>query len=280
MVKIYTFSHKRPDFIEIQLNSFKKYLDHEFEFVVFNNAGFDKNKTNYNAIWYICKKHNIKCIDIKLDNELIEHIINKHDEIPFNNNIQYTNSGIACAYPLCWAWKHIISPTNDKICIIDSDMFFVAKESIEQLLNQYDIVYKRQEVEGQRGYMWNGISFINLNTIPNKENLDWWCGKVENIPVDVGGQTFHYLNKYPDLKYFQLKTTYIADDPSCDFHPSNYEYFGINNIETILHYRGGSNWDMKPTNYHINKTQWLKNKLGIENNLQVPSNGYYREYYE
>jgi len=37
---------------------------------------------------------------------------------------------------------------------------------------------------------------------------------------------------------------------------------------------------MKPTNYHINKTQWLKNKLGIENNLQVPSNGYYREYYE
>ena len=96
----------------------------------------------------------------------------------------------------------------------------------------------------------------------------------------MGGQTFHYLNKYPDLKYFQLKTTYIADDPSCDFHPSNYEYFGINNIETILHYRGGSNWDMKPTDYHINKTGWLKNKLGIEDNLQVPSNGYYRAYYE
>ena len=37
MIKIYTYSHNRPDFIEPQYNSIKKHIKDDFEFIVFNN---------------------------------------------------------------------------------------------------------------------------------------------------------------------------------------------------------------------------------------------------
>ena len=37
MIKIYTYSHNRPDFIEPQFNSIKKHVKDDFEFIVFNN---------------------------------------------------------------------------------------------------------------------------------------------------------------------------------------------------------------------------------------------------
>ena len=65
MLKIYTFAHKRPDFLEIQLKSFQKNLEDDFEFIVFNNAIFDINKSDYNNINTWCKDNNIQCIDIE-----------------------------------------------------------------------------------------------------------------------------------------------------------------------------------------------------------------------
>ena len=37
VIKIYTYSHNRPDFIEPQFNSIKKHVKDDFEFIVFNN---------------------------------------------------------------------------------------------------------------------------------------------------------------------------------------------------------------------------------------------------
>ena len=43
MIKIYTYSHNRPDFIEPQYNSLKKHIQDDFEFIVFNNERAGSN---------------------------------------------------------------------------------------------------------------------------------------------------------------------------------------------------------------------------------------------
>jgi hypothetical protein len=264
MIKIYTCAHKRPDFLALQLKSFKKNLSDEFEFIVFNNASFDPNKQHYLSINKWCDDNNIQHIDITNDEDLTNAIANNHQEKVFDNNGEYANSVIACAYPICWAWKQIISKTDDLICIIDSDMFFIDKENISQMLNKYDIVHMPQS-RGENSevrYMWNGILYMNLNKMPDKSSLNWWCGYVEGQPVDVGGQTHYYLKQYKkQLKLLEFKLHYVQDDPSCNFHPSNYEYFASNEEKILLHYRGGSNWDNKTPDYHTRKTTWLKHKL-------------------
>lgn len=263
MIKIYTFSHKRSDFIEMQLRSFHKNIEGQFEFIVFNNASFDKDKRNYNEIKNLCRKNNLTCIDVINDPEIVSSIHDLHKEYIFNNIGEYSNPSIACAYPLCWAWKHIISKSDDMICIIDSDMFFINKRNISKDLQTYDLMYMPQSrgPNGEVNYMWNGISFMNLKLMPNKESIDWWCGFVEGQPADVGGQTHFYLKNHPELKKLELKVHYVGEDASCDFNPVNYEYFAIDEEKILIHMRGGSNWDNKSPEYHIKKTAWFKKIL-------------------
>lgn len=263
MIRIYTFAHKRPDFLGMQLKSFQKNLENEYEFIVFNNAAFDPVKNHYNEIQAWCAANRIQCIDVKKDQELIGRLHAYDKENLFNGDGQYANASIACAYPLCWAWEQYISRTDDKICIIDSDMFVMEKTNIETTLDEYDMVYMPQSRGNGVYYMWNGISFMNLGKMPEKETLNWWCGHVEGQPVDVGGRTFYYLRKHKDnLKTKEFNLHYVGEDPDCNFSPANYEYFTTTEDRTLLHYRGGSNWDQKTPDYHTKKTSWLLRKLG------------------
>lgn len=268
VITFYTLSHKRYDFLEMQLKSFKKHISEPFKFIVVNNANFDKDRnkigSNYWQINNWCKNNNIEVIDTIRDEELIAKIKTYDGENVLNNEGIYTNSVIACAYPMCFLWKYYISKRNDKICIIDSDMFFIAKEDTESLLNKYDMVYMPQS-RGETSenikieYFWNGLFYANLAKMPEKELLDWWCGHIYGNPVDVGGRGFFYLQKYKSqLKILELKLHYIKEDPNCGFENANYEFFEAENGRTLLHHRGGSNWCLSEPDYLKKKTAWIK----------------------
>jgi hypothetical protein len=266
MITIYTFSHKRPDFLALQLQSFKKNIKDNFEFIVFNNANFDPNKHHYNEINQFCSHNNLTCIDIQKDPEIID-MGQSFENVPlFNGDGTYSNSCVACAYSLCYAWKHYISTTNHKICIIDSDMFVIHPIDPSDLLEKYQVCfvsqYRTDHVNNREiEYMWNGLVFVNLTTLPNKENINWWCGHIDQCPVDVGGQTYHYLQNHLDLNVLRIRCQHIQDDINVNFHPSNYELLWLDNYPVILHYRCGSNWNNKDQHYHNMKTLWLKQKL-------------------
>lgn len=259
-MKLYTFAHHRPDFLELQLNSFKRHLK-VFEFIVFNNAVFDLNKNNYNEIHKWCKNNKIQCIDIIKDNNLIKNIkdIDPNANI-FKDNGTYTDAGYACAFPLEFAWKNYISKESDKICIIDSDMFFIKNFEFN-----VDLSYVPQSRDNSVLYMWNGIVFADLNKLPEKELISWWVGYVNNVPVDVGGQSHFYLKKYKNkLQVTEMAPHHITYDEEClkfGFDPPNYEYIAYNGEYIILHHRGGSNWHGSSQDYINKKFAWLKNTL-------------------
>lgn len=258
-LRIYTFSHKRPDFIEMQINSIKKHLVGDYEFILFNNANFDKDRTNYNQIHQVAQNNKLQCIDVEKDQELIKKITNEHYERIFNSEGMYFNAGQACSYPLCYAWRNYIATSEGISCIIDSDMFLVDTLDIRTIMEQYDLVYMPQSRGNGVEYMWNGLVFMNLNKMPEPAALDWGCGHVKGEPCDVGGHTFHYLNKHKDsLKIKEFQLHYIGEDTNCNFSPANYEYLGLNDVKYILHARGGSNWDLKSKDYWNKKTYWLK----------------------
>ena len=264
-IKFYTFSHKRPDFIKLQYYSMKNYLmDIDFEFIVFNNCNIENpNSEDSGMIRNICRESKITCIDIQKEESLINKLESINNEKIFKSDNGYSNSVVACAYPLCWAWKNYISKHDGMVCIIDSDIFFNSYTDTSKCFEK-DLLYISQSREKVNEYMWNGLVFANIPNLPSPEDLNWWCGNINGSPVDVGGQTFYYLqNNIDKIKTGNIECYHVSSDDSCNFNPPNYEIIKLpgNEKHTLIHYRGGSNWNGMSKEYHENKTNWIKNKI-------------------
>jgi hypothetical protein len=267
MLQIYTFAHKRPDFVVLQIHSFNKYLQEPFEFTVFNVANFDMFSrstlnSNYNEIHRICGAYGIKCIDVERDQALV----NKHQGYEpvqiFSQWGELGNPCIACAYPLCWGWDNFICKQNDPVLILDSDMFLLKPSKFSPVLEKHHICYVPQNSDNIE-YMWNGIILTNPAIIPDSSTINWFCGNIKgNIPVDVGGQTYRYLETHTELSTLYIGQENVWDDPELNFHPSDYQTLWIEN-NPVLHYRRGSNWLYRDEEYHRNKTAWLVDKLAL-----------------
>ena len=219
MIKIYTYSHNRPDFIEPQYNSIKKHIKDDFEFIVFNNErnggdpGSGYKPERIDEIYEVCEKLNIKCIRVELDPEL--QFINGYKQ--FEGDSYVSGGSHACAYSFSWGWKHYISQDDSISMIIDSDMFFIKDISIQNLLEDHNFAFipsyryhSKYQSEDNRGsialhYPWNGVVIADIPNMPNPSELKWGLGVFNGQPCDVGGEGHSYLNTYKD----QLKIKYI-----------------------------------------------------------------------
>ena len=215
-VKIYTYSHNRPDFIKLQHETIKRHVKNDYEFIVFNNerpggdGGFDESKIG--EISNICKEIGVKCIRVELDSEL-QHL----NGVKMFDGDSYTNGNNACAYSFTWGWKNYIVKNKCLSIIIDSDMFFIRDmDLIDEMKDhnfafvpsyRYHEQYKSPENPGKIAfkYPWNGIIFAKPHELPNPKEISWGCGYVNNIATDVGGEVYYYLEKYKD----QIKERYI-----------------------------------------------------------------------
>lgn len=215
-MKIYTYSHNRPDFIKLQYETIKRHVKDDHEFIVFNNerpggdGGFDENKIG--QINDICESLDIQCIRVELDPEL-----QYMNGVKMFDGDNYLNGNIACAYSYTWGWKNYISKNDCLSVIIDSDMFFIRDISLNEEMSEHNFSYvpsyrytNQYKDENNRGniafkYPWNGLVMAKPYEMPNPEEISWGYGEVKNIAVDVGGEVYHYLQKYED----KLKTKYI-----------------------------------------------------------------------
>ena len=268
MIKIHTFCANRPDFIEIQRQSFIKNLKEDFEFVVFNNAKYDSTGgADFNGINRQCAQSGVKVIEVQKDPDLIDRC--QKIELScslFSPSGQYSNANVAHAYALCWAWENYISKETGPIAIFDSDVFLI------QPIKLTDTLYPHQLVNIEDGkphddgrvfhYMWPTFVLADMATLPDPPTLNWWCGRIEGVPVDVGGQTYHYFQAHPELDVLSVRRqhSHYFDESQLDFHPADYDEFYLKD-GTVLHYRSGSNWNHRGPEYHIKKTAWLKKRI-------------------
>jgi hypothetical protein len=259
MIKIFSFSSNRADFIGLQMHSFRMHLKEDFEFIIFNNALFDNSYgRDYENLHQQAEVTGAKMIDIVKDPGLVDRCQKIELSCPlFNSPGLYSNANVAHAYALCWAWENVISKERGAIGIFDSDVFLVDPVKLTDSLYPYqmrNIPDGKPHPDGRTfRYMWPTFVLIDMTTLPDPETLNWWCGRVENVPVDVGGQTYHYFQAHPSLDVLPV--------PRKHFQEMNYDEFYLGDA-TILHYRSGSNWDHQTREFHQQKTEWLKGRIG------------------
>ena len=260
-VLVITHSYNRPDFIEIQYRTFKKFLKDDYRFVVFNDAPGDDT---CNEINNMCNKLGLECIRIPQKIHTYAYLYRMPRE-------EFNHPCVRCANVVQYSLNEMGLKHDDVVAIIDSDMFLVKEFSIRNFMKNIDLAGLPQERPTGVNYIWNGLVFFDMKTLPNKELVDFNCGQVNHIPVDVGGQMHHYLKKAnAKVRYFQqdyvAKNAHKSDEelasmgfekPMITFIHANPSAVELYEYGTFIHYRSGTNWDGKPAQYHHSKTEIL-----------------------
>lgn len=256
-VLIITHSFNRADFIEIQHKTLQHFLKDEYEFVVFNDA---VEATIEEKINTTCKKLDIRCIRIPQEIHARPYLYRYPGE-------DYQHPCARCANVVQYSLDSLGFSHDDIVVVFDSDMFLIQEISFRNVLGSYHIAAVPQ-VRNHIRYIWNGLIIFNMKFLPNVNSLNFNSGIIEGQPCDVGGYTYYYFKKYPEVHLRPLPPLHISNiDLSKDIvnlpqeivsylrkQPDNVEFF--HNF-SILHYRGGGNWDYRSNKYHKEKTNML-----------------------
>ncbi len=259
---VITHSYQRPDFIELQYETFRKFLKDDYEFVVFNDA--ERNKQMHVAIESTCKRLGLRSISIPQE-------IHSRPYLKREPGEPYDHACVRCANVVQYSLDTLGFDHDGLVMIIDSDMFLVQDLNVAEFMQGYDISGFPQ-ARGQIEYIWNAIVFLNMNTLPAKRELNFNCGRVEGEPCDAGGYTYYYFKNHPEARFKDVPSqVFVGNHIGInreDAHPflkfmleenvTNCEFF-MN--YTIFHYRGGGNWDNRSTAYHEQKTAVLHKLL-------------------
>jgi hypothetical protein len=265
----------RSDLIELQLQSFRKHLKDEFEFVIFNNAEPDVRPAIHESINQVCRDLNIRCIAIQKDPLLLERCATFEypQNLPLlNARGQYSLPGIGNEYSLCWAWQNFISKEKELACLMHSDVFLIADSKPSDILQRYDLCYNPQARPGIREYMWEVFVLFNMAKLPQPETINWMGGKIGEFGGDTSTQTSRYLEAHPDLRIGHTCGSVFFDDPSLP-HSTRpvYEVIALEGKPIALHYTSASNWDNQSAEYHRTKTDWLRKVLAREEGVPPES---------
>lgn len=265
-MKVITAVVNNLHFIEIQYYTLKKYFKGEYEFIVFNDAKSFPDYTNYNDITIknrieeLCKKLNIKCINIP----------NEHHEKTKNKKyIACQRTADSMNFILEYQKKN-----PDKYLLLDSDMFLIDYFDPNKY-EKYDISIVLQTRDNEKiKYIWNGLYYFNFLKLKNTNLIDWNLARL----CDVGGATQDWLKTIEQDNIYFIKHLWscnwnkddlpknIKDQKLINFFENdprnvNDKYFCEIYDNIFLHYRAGGNWRKESYELHNSLSLKLKNIL-------------------
>lgn len=239
-MEVVTLAYNRPDFIELQLNSIKKFHK-DFTYTVFDNAHDDSIKDE-------CERLGVKCIPIK--------ILGQDPSVVVGNSLNKM-------------WSYLQELTG-VVVYLDSDMFLVGELPN---MTDYDFAFVPQ-VRGEITYPWTGLMLFNMDTLPLPEELRWEVDQVALPNTDVGGLNHFYLEKH-NPKVLELEMWTLTPD-GCSFNgadsecmpehvemesialPRPFDILSANGSTFVLHYKSASNYpDFYTPEYNELKTKAL-----------------------
>ncbi len=199
-VLIFTYAHNRPEFIEWQYHTFKKFVQDDYEYVVFNDA------TNHNFSKQIqekCAQFNLRCISIP---QTIHH--NPQIVHPEANFVSARNCNVVKYSLDTIGFNH-----NDIVVLVDSDLFLIKPFSFKEFLSDYHLSGRYRTCSELHDcatdhpsfpypikYLWIGLVFINMPHLPNRHELNFNSGRINGVFYDAGGGSAIYLQNNPSAK--------------------------------------------------------------------------------
>tara|TARA_A100001037_G_scaffold257591_1_gene244330 strand:- start:7 stop:858 length:852 start_codon:yes stop_codon:yes gene_type:complete len=268
--------HNIPEYIELQYQCFNKFFQTEYEYIVINDAKNFAASTNfyqndlYSKIKNMCDKYKIKCIDFPQNYHYDRTILFPHTREP--NTV---NSVTRCADVTQYAFNKFKN-VNGYLMIIDSDMFLFEYFNIDKYMTINSSKINIAGIKQKMGYLWNGIVIFNLKTLPNIEDINFDCGKIDNASVDVGGHTYYYMKKYENIIKFKpitcghytYKSTFINENLNNKIKNILQEFTKLREDKSankelildnkIIHIRGGGNWEYKTLQFRLLQLDMIK----------------------
>jgi hypothetical protein len=186
-ILIITHAYNRPEFIDYHCRTFQKFLQDDYEYVVFNDAS---SPDMYHLIHQVCARWGVQCIDIP--QEIHDHPqLSVFEDPNWKGSLRHTDN-------ILFSLEQIGYQHNGIVALVDSDLFFIRPLSIVKLMQNRDIVsVMRHAWDGspEVTHLWPGLTFLSMNRLPNKEKLNFRVGVINGHIVDSGGQTYYYLKE-------------------------------------------------------------------------------------
>lgn len=201
-ILVFTYAYNRPDFIEIQYKTFKKFLQDDYEFVVFNDA---QQEEMANQIVTMCERYGIRCIPIPQEIHGRPYL----DRPTHGYLAQYNCPNVRNCNVVQYSLDTLGFKHDDIVALFDSDLFLVKEFSISQFMQDQKIACITRKCKNHINhicqelhpdlapfqYIWIGLAFLNIPELQDKTAINFNCGFVHgNIRLDSGGYTYYYLD--------------------------------------------------------------------------------------
>ena len=284
MIKIFSCNGICPQFIELQLDSFQKYLQEDFEYIIFNSKLIDRNPEKAEEVSKVCNSRHIQVVEVPRDRNT-EMLRLKTDSnagklFDENDKIIAAYSSATADYMFQWAWEKVISKEQGSICWLHSDVFLTELIKFTDCLQESPLYFNpRRYAFGGDEITCLGEDFVlaDMSKLPAPETMNWFSGTIKGRPTVAGGFTYYWLQAHPEVKWLELPIVDSNfDDANVDFHPSRYQFFVLGG-KRMLHYLSGAQVPCRPikggghqdfsiaeaAEYHKKKLAWAKRVIGI-----------------
>lgn len=199
-ILIITTAFNKPEFIEFQYKTFKKFLKDDYEYLVFNDAIDPVFKNDINKE---CHKYNIRCFRVPQElhklsygSAELEKLLNNHFQAAFRHG-----DGIYYAFEK-FGLNH-----DDIFVIIDSDVFLTKEFSIREYLGEYEIssITRKWTVWPHLDVVPSAeLIFFNVPKLPNPKSLIFKPGFISYRYIDTFQFIQFYLNSNPSVKFKEM----------------------------------------------------------------------------
>jgi hypothetical protein len=138
---------------------------------------------------------------------------------------------------------------------------------ISDYMNGYDIA-GIPESRGYVSYLHPSLIFFNVDTLPNKDDMNLFGGNVEGFDTDIGGHLYYWLESNKGLRVRNI----ISSGQICsanknlillpkEMEDNDYQFEILD--KTFIHHGAGSRWDGKGDEFYKNKGNCLENFLKV-----------------
>lgn len=209
-VRLLTFHYNKPEYIELQNKTFKKFMIDDYELIVFNDAKVPELEK---AIRETCEKHSIQCIRYEqawheadpLNDQVLAWLkdpsISSHVGIKTKSQeCVASQASIRHCHVIQYALDNFGYHHDDIVGIVDGDCFPIRPVSIKDLLGDNHIVGIQKLVEDNIDYLWVPFIIFNPSKIQNKSDLKFHVDVINNWLHDTGAHTYHFLNNNPEIR--------------------------------------------------------------------------------
>ena len=291
MIKVFTVNSACPQFVELQLASFKKHLQEDFEYTVFNGETLNTDTEIGKEVSKVCRSLSVQIIEVQRD----ESLETRWSKISwgrklFDKNGRFkepVDTSSSCAdYMQYWAWEKVISKERGPVLFTHSDVFLTEPIKLTDYLQEHPLCFVPRIGYAPSNlqlspiiHMGEDFVLADMPKLPNPETMNWFPAleTVEGRVTIFGGCTYYWLQAHPEIKWLEIPVVDSNfDDPNVDFHPARYQFFKLGD-KRILHYLSGSQVPCRQTKeghehvsiqeadeYHKKKIAWARRVIGID----------------